>query len=237
MEDLRKIIGENLSKLRKERGLTQLDVANEFGYTDKTISKWEKGDVLPDVETLYNVAKFYGVDLNYLTSIEHSVKEEPKEIRKGVLINQILICSLLVSIVWIVATTIFVWIYSVNKQTIWQVFLAAMPVSCIVMAAFNRYWRNRNYLFVVWSIFIWTIILTFYFIFIDYNVWSLFILGIPSELALFLGTRIKGNPFSIYSNKNKNKERIKDDKNLNSNEETNSKDGVNEEEIKKGQHK
>lgn len=221
MSDLRKIIGENLTKLRKERGLTQLDMANQFDYTDKTISKWEKGDVLPDVETLYKVAEFYGVDLNYLTSEEHSIEDEPIEKRKGVLLNQILICSLLVSIVWIVATTVYVWIYAVNKQSVWQVFIAAIPASCLVLATFNKLWKNRNFLFIVWSIFIWTIILTFYLFFIEYNVWSLFIIGIPSELALFLGTRIKG---SLISRPGKKKNSSKLDKESESEESKESKE-------------
>ena len=51
MESLRKIIGSNLAELRKERKITQLELAEMFGYAAKAISKWEKGDTLPDVET------------------------------------------------------------------------------------------------------------------------------------------------------------------------------------------
>ena len=67
MEDLRKIIGNNLSELRKKRGLTQLELAEKFNYTDRAVSKWENGDTLPDVEILYNLCEFYGVTLDYLT--------------------------------------------------------------------------------------------------------------------------------------------------------------------------
>ena len=67
MEELRKVIGENLAELRKEKKLTQIELAEHFNYSDKTISKWEKGDILPDIETLYRLCEFYGVTLDYLT--------------------------------------------------------------------------------------------------------------------------------------------------------------------------
>lgn len=41
MEDLRKIIGQNLAELRKRHGLTQFELAEKFNYTDRAISKWK----------------------------------------------------------------------------------------------------------------------------------------------------------------------------------------------------
>ena len=52
MEELKSIIGENLASLRKEKKLTQAELAERFNYTDKAISKWEKGETSPDIETL-----------------------------------------------------------------------------------------------------------------------------------------------------------------------------------------
>ena len=67
MENIREIIGENLASLRKEAKLTQLELAEKFNYSDKAVSKWEKGDTIPDIETLYNLCQFYGVTIDYLT--------------------------------------------------------------------------------------------------------------------------------------------------------------------------
>ena len=72
MKDLRKIIGDNLSELRKRRGLTQFELAEKFNYTDRAVSKWENGDTLPDVEVLYQLCEFYGVTIDYLTHEENS---------------------------------------------------------------------------------------------------------------------------------------------------------------------
>ena len=67
MEDIKVIIGKNLAELRKRKKYTQLDLANILQYSDKSISKWEKGDSLPDIEVLYNICNMYGVTLDYLT--------------------------------------------------------------------------------------------------------------------------------------------------------------------------
>ena len=67
MEDIKVIIGKNLAELRKRKKYTQLDLANILQYSDKSISKWEKGDSLPDIEVLYNICNLYGVTLDYLT--------------------------------------------------------------------------------------------------------------------------------------------------------------------------
>ena len=66
MDDLKIIIGKNLSSLRKARKLTQLELAEKLNYSDKAVSKWEKGATTPDIETLKQLCDFYGVTLDYL---------------------------------------------------------------------------------------------------------------------------------------------------------------------------
>ena len=73
MDDLRKLIGKNLTELRKRKGLTQLKLAEMFNYTDRAVSKWESGETLPDVEVLYNLCEFYGVTLDYLTHEDNEI--------------------------------------------------------------------------------------------------------------------------------------------------------------------
>ena len=67
MSDLKIIIARNLVELRKRNKYTQQDLAEILQYSDKAISKWEKGDSLPDIEVLYQICKLYGVTLDYLT--------------------------------------------------------------------------------------------------------------------------------------------------------------------------
>lgn len=68
-----KVVGSNIHKLRKERGLSQKELAEKLNVIDKTISRWECGYGLPDVNLLPEIAKIFDV------SIEELIGEEPKE--------------------------------------------------------------------------------------------------------------------------------------------------------------
>ena len=76
------IIGRNLASLRKARGLTQGQIAEKFNYSDKSISKWEHGEMVPDVETLLALADFYGVTVDFLLTKDAGVNhKENSEIK------------------------------------------------------------------------------------------------------------------------------------------------------------
>ena len=66
MKELREIIGQNLTELRKQKGYTQISLAEKLNYSDKAISKWEKGTSLPSIDVLLDLANLYGVTLDYL---------------------------------------------------------------------------------------------------------------------------------------------------------------------------
>ena len=70
MENLNLTIGKKLLYLRKKNKLTQAELAEKLNYSDKAISKWEKGESLPPVEVFYNISKFYGVSLDYIIGDE-----------------------------------------------------------------------------------------------------------------------------------------------------------------------
>ena len=74
MEELKNIIANNLMALRKSNKLTQLELAEKLNYSDKAISKWERGESLPDVLLLKSLADMYGVSVDYLMK-EHSHDE------------------------------------------------------------------------------------------------------------------------------------------------------------------
>ena len=192
MEELKIIIGENLAALRKEKKLTQAELAEKFNYTDKAISKWEKGETSPDIETLYALCEFYGVTIDYLT---HPGSKEDKEdfvVKDSDFTNKVWQTALTVSIMWMVATFIFIWLLIFHSIVDWQVFIWAIPVSATALNLLNhRYFRNRLVYFISWSIFIWGVLTGFFVQFISEGLWPLFILGAPAELTLFLWYRMK----------------------------------------------
>ena len=74
-EEIRNTIRCNLIALRNEKGLTQTEVGNIVGKGKNTVGSWEQGLSLPDVQTLYYLAKFYGKSLSYMYG-EDNEKEE-----------------------------------------------------------------------------------------------------------------------------------------------------------------
>ena len=66
MDDVRGALAANLAELRKEENLTQAEFAAQFNYSDKAVSKWERGDSLPDVVMLKTIADLYGLRVDDL---------------------------------------------------------------------------------------------------------------------------------------------------------------------------
>ena len=187
MENIRETIGENLAELRKKKGLTQYELAEKFNYSDKAISKWENGSTLPDIETLYQLCEFYDVSLDYLTHKENK-GQYVKDTNKTLLKNRIAISCLLVSIVWMVATIVFVYtLMNHPSSPSWVAFVWAIPASCTILIWLNKiYFKNKAMFFYVSSVFVWSIIASFFCQFLKYVPWPIFIVGIPMQISLIL---------------------------------------------------
>ena len=76
MEDLKSIIAENITALRKGSSMTQIELAEKLNYSDKAISKWERGESVPDITVLKAIADMFGVTVDYLLVREHIVECE-----------------------------------------------------------------------------------------------------------------------------------------------------------------
>lgn len=72
-------IGEFLAKLRKEQGWTQEQLGERLGVTNKTVSRWEKGNYLPPVEMLQMMSQMYGLTINELLSGERLTQAQYRE--------------------------------------------------------------------------------------------------------------------------------------------------------------
>ena len=201
MEDLKIVVGKNLSALRKRRKITQLELAEKMDYSDKAVSKWEQGATLPDLETLKQLCDFYGVTLDYLVD-ENNIKNPHLDTKsqKTVFVNHIIITCLLGVIVWMIATLIFVYplLFHQATRSYWPVFIWAVPVSSIVMLFANLFYFKRNKLVVLIgaSLLIWstlTAVFIHFMFFTDQgtNLWLCFILGIPMQAATALWFAIR----------------------------------------------
>ncbi len=196
MKEIREIVSENLTELRKEKKLTQLELAERINYSDKAVSKWENGDTLPDIETLQKLCDFYGVTLDYLT--HEGTRKDKKEfvLDRHKLVNRIAI-TILVSLSAIMfATVIFVYsLLALDPSSpdfgYWPAFIWAVPVCCITTIVCNRlFFRNTHVSFVISSVLLWSALASIYVTLSFYKseswgtFWPLFLIGVPLQTAL-----------------------------------------------------
>ena len=198
MRELNDIISTNLVFLRKKAGLTQLEFGEKFNYTDKTVSRWESGTILPNVDVLKQIADFYGVSVDYLLTEHHSSKEfnsviaqtsNPKK--------KMVIMSLVVTVIWCIVATIYVAsIYNLGTANFeenrwWCVFLWGVPVSFFVLSVLNRKWfKGSKWTVVFSSLFVWTILIAAFVTFIYGVFWYLFFIGVPVQVAIILASKL-----------------------------------------------
>ena len=135
------IVAKNLIKFRKVNNLTQLELAEKLNYSDKAISKWERGESLPDVYMLQVIANMFGITLNDLVSEDTLATKTKNTLNKGVVI------SLSVGLTWLVAMVLFVFLLIANISMAYLVFIYAIPVSLIVAIVFTKMWGFKRTLF------------------------------------------------------------------------------------------
>lgn len=185
MKDLHPIIAENLALLRKSSGLTQAQLAERLGYSDKAVSRWEKGDALPDINVLYELCDFYGIRMD--TLLEKGGGQDARLVRtKDSVQYSVVVCLLSVAIVWLVATVFFVYLNTKSRFNFWQAFVWAVPVSCLVVLRMNRRFHSRVLVFIASSLFVWTLLTAVYLQFLQYNIWLVFLIGVPVQLICIL---------------------------------------------------
>ena len=191
MKDMKVIIAENIIQLRKQNKLTQAELAERLNYSDKAISKWERGESVPDVEILKKVAEMFGVTVDYLLTENAFESIEKFKISKQDSSNRIAIASLGVCIVWLMATIIYVYGQLNMAQSWWTVFLWAVPVSAFVLLVFNRMWGKKKYEIYINTILVWSLLTAVFVQLLKYNIWLIFLIGIPVQVVIFLWSRIK----------------------------------------------
>jgi len=190
MDDLRNIIGNNLARLRKSRGFTQQELADQLNYSDKAISKWEHATSLPSIENLFDICKFYDVSLDDLTHEDLHIQDVQNR-RKGTSTNQIVITSLSVLLVFLIATILFVGIYFIYNMYEWKVFVWALPIASIILLVFNGIWGKVKWVYPITTLLIWSLLASTYVQALPQNLWMIFILGIPCELIVISWSRLK----------------------------------------------
>ena len=139
--DFKLIVAKNLIKFRKANGLTQLELAEKLNYSDKAVSKWERGESLPDVYMLQIIANMFGITLNDLVSENTEVVKPKGKFNKNI------VMALSVGLVWLVAVVLFVFLIIMQVDMAWLSFMYAIVASLIVSIVFCKIYNYRFLLF------------------------------------------------------------------------------------------
>lgn len=213
-EKLKFQLGANIVMYRKRSGLTQAKLAESLNYSDKAVSKWERGESMPDVLTLVQLAELFEITVDDLLRdpneipentggpIEHAMEAAVEKTLKRKANKKIILwlCSILV---WFVALLVFVVVSSFDIPRSWIAFLYAIPVDAVVQLTLRSAWKDFRFNKTLISILMWGGLLSLYAslkLFVHVDIWKLFLLGIPGQLAVLLWFRMYAK--SIWRDKN-----------------------------------
>ena len=206
MQDLKHVIAKNISELRKSNKMTQFELAERLNYSDKAISKWERGESIPDVSVLVEIADTFSVTLDYLVSEDHEKSEPTTEeerklkeaTQKVISQNRKAITGISIQVVWLVAIIVFipVALFASSENAKWLPFLYAFPISAIVWLVFNTIWFNKRRNYFIISILMWSILACIHLTVLMFGgqLHYIYLLGLPGQLIIFLWSVIHKKP-------------------------------------------
>ena len=178
-------------------GLTQLEVAERFNYSDKSISKWERAEGLPDILVLKSLADFYNI------RVDDFFREEKRRIIMSKKSKHWFIVGLSELLLWLVFGAAFVILSLAMPHAFqwWLVFIYASAASFILAVVWSGIYHQKLYQLLATTGIIWhTILSVFLTLLLNTsipNLWLLFIVGIPLQglaiLWYFLRKNIKKN--------------------------------------------
>ena len=196
-------IGTNISAYRKQAGLTQAGLAEKLNYSDKAISKWERGESIPDVLTLIQLAEQFDITVNDLlvdpdqlpgnpTTLEAAMSQVSEKALKRKADKNVIL-ALYSTLVWFVALLFFVVLSSFGIANSWLPFVYAIPVNAIVLLSLRSAWHDFRWNKALISLIVWGCLAAIYtslLVFLKQNIWRVFLLGIPGQIAIYLWFRL-----------------------------------------------
>ena len=186
-DELKAVVAKRLVKLRQRAKMTQTELGEKLNYSDKAVSKWERGESMPDVYVLTQLADIYGVSVDSLLG-----EEEPeKETEKGFVISTPMITAVSVMGIWTLAVMVFVIIWIVLGDIFWMVFIIAIPASLITILAMNSIWNKGRHNTEIIMALVLSIALLVYLALLPRNHWQIFLVLVPAEILTLLCCRIK----------------------------------------------
>ena len=212
-EQVKARIGANIAYYRKQAGLTQAGLGEKLNYSDKAVSKWERGESIPDVLTLMQLASVFESTVDALLGDVNALPDNPSTLERAM--NQVsekalkrkanknIILALTTTLVWFVALLAFVVLSTLDIPYSWLAFFYAVPVNAIVLLSLRSAWHDFRWNKALISAIVWGSLSSIYasiWAFLGFNAWKIFLLGIPGQIAIFLWFRM----FTVHGKEGSN---------------------------------
>ncbi len=195
MKDIKNAVAKNITELRILNNMTQMELAEKLNYSDKTISKWERGESSPDISVLVELSELYGVTLDYLVKSENIEDVVIRRRSSEVSYSRRAVSYIAESGCWIAAVLAFIITTLImNRMTFqWLYFLYTLPVALIVKLIFNSVWFNPRHNYLIISALMWSILATVHitFLYFKINVSLIYLLGVAGQIIIVLCSFIK----------------------------------------------
>jgi len=193
MDELKAVFAGNLIRLRTEAGLTQSELGAKLHYSDKTVSKWERAESIPDAYILMELSRIFGITVDALLT-DHGEWAPPPTLRtEKETYSRLFIILCTIAGIWTLCMIEFVVVWVVMGTVQWIVFVAAAPLTLLVLLVFNSVWyHGRHNLYIVMAL-VFSLVLLIYLLLLQYNIWQVFLILLPAEAVVFLAFQI-GKP-------------------------------------------
>ena len=188
--ELKQIIANNISSLRRDAGMTQAELAEKLNYTDKAVSKWERGESCPDITVLKDIAELFGVTLDSLVKEEGAEQAVSRREVKAPKYNRHAISYIAEGGGWIIAISAFIiTTLIIGKMSFqWLYFIYTLPIALIVKLIFNSVWFNPRNNYLIISALMWSILVAIHitFLYFKIDVSLIYLLGVAGQVVIIL---------------------------------------------------
>ena len=155
----------------------------------RSTSLSERKEASPSIETLEQISKIFDIPL--VSLLQEKAVEKNNNIERNEKLKRLSVIIMFVSLAWLLATIGFVYGQIIFNKFYWTLFVWAIPASCLILLPFNNSWGKATFKFIILSVFIWSLLASFYLQLLKYNLWLIFLLGVPVQVALVSWAFIK----------------------------------------------
>ena len=197
MEEFKLIVASNIIRLRTAANMTQAELGEKINYSDKTVSKWERAESVPDTYALKQIADIFGVTVDFMIQshddwTDYELQEENE---RTIISLHDIITAITIAGEFLLAFLVYV-IFWIMGRHIWHIFVYSLPVVLVTWLVLNSIWhkgKRNGYIvaLLVLSVFavVYVAMLSF-----GFNPWQLFIVAAGGELIVllsFIAVRLK----------------------------------------------